>query len=122
MGNIGQIMKENNGKIPDFGAEKLLSPPVFADIPQIQEILPVIIIAAKMLTMAAISFMLGMLQREGYPKQHDLYQEGSYAKISSITQNKNVCAPDPRSGVGAISHSWAKLSIQQVRIFIWGCL
>lgn len=115
-------MKENNGKIPDFDAEKLLSPPVFADIPQIQEILPVIIIAAKMLTMAAISFMLGMLQRPEKPGQHNPISRGSYAIFSSITQNKNTCAPDPRLGVGAFPYLDADLSSQQVRIFIWGCL
>lgn len=75
-----------------------------------------------MLTKIADSFMLGALQREGYPKQHNLNSKGSYAKFSSITQYKNVCVPDPRLGVGAFLYFVGGKSSQQVRIFIWGCL
>lgn len=63
--------------------------------------------------------MLGVLNGPEYPIQHNPNAEGNYAKDSSNTQNKNVCAPDPCLGMGAFPFSAAGLSIQQERIFIW---
>ena len=61
--------------------------------------------------------MLGLLQREGYPKQRKTINKGNSYAIFSNTTNKKPCATDHTLGCGVRPYLLGGVSIQQSRFF-----